>query len=115
MRSVVLLLALAACTNSGAQAMACSPLTCQGPRCLLSTAEQDTTLCPASEQKCAGETIIREMGTDTSTEYYYNSSGKLVAEVHTGINRETCSGPALFEAPSCATDEAPLVVCLGMP
>lgn len=115
MRSVLILLALAACTESGGKLTTCSPLACQGPVCMLATAEQDVSLCPAFEQKCGGQTIIRQQGTDTSTEYYYDSSGKLVAEVFTGIARQSCEGPPLFQALGCDTADAMLAVCGGMP
>lgn len=112
----------AACTISGppppgapGTPLTCNgALSCTGPSCQLSTAETDASLCPAFEQHCAGYTIITEQGTDTATDLYYDGSGALVARVHTEPSGAlTCSGPATFTAPACASASTMLAACGG--
>jgi hypothetical protein len=99
-----------ACTTPSSETCT-GALTCSGVDCELTTAENDGTLCPAFEQKCAGYTIISQMGTDTATDRYYDASGTLVAETHFVDVRTTCAGPADFIAPSCETLTVMLAVC----
>jgi hypothetical protein len=99
--------------DGGVAKMSCTPFDCTGVDCQLSTAETDRTLCPAFEQQCGGFTVITEMGTDTSTDHYYDGSGAIVAVVHESpVLTPTCSGPADFMIPTCtAPASSMLPVC----
>jgi hypothetical protein len=79
---------------------------------LLTAAEQDKALCPASLTMCGGYDVIVKGGLDTSTTYYYQA-GQLVAIDHLLLpNHHTCAaGPATFQEPSCSPSGQTLPAC----
>jgi len=78
----------------------------------LATAKQDTSLCPASLIRCGDYDVILHSSVDTSTNYYYQDGQLVAIDLLVFPSRQTClGGPAMFEAPQCATTNRPLPAC----
>lgn len=78
----------------------------------LATAKQDTSLCPASLIRCGDYDVILRSSVDTSTNYYYQAGQLVAIDLLVFPNRQTClGGPAMFDAPQCATTNRPLPAC----
>lgn len=78
----------------------------------LATAKQDTSLCPASLIRCGDYDVILHSSVDTSTNYYYQAGQLVAIDLLVFPNHQTClGGPAMFDAPQCATTNRPLPAC----
>jgi hypothetical protein len=78
----------------------------------LATAKRDTSLCPASLIRCGDYDVILHSSVDTSTNYYYQDGQLVAIDFLVFPNRQTClGGPAMFDAPQCATTHRSLPAC----
>ena len=131
MRALGLLLLLAACSSSASSTTldAATPPTdgsvgltcgttiatyCGSNSCnqTLAAAEQDHSLCPASENTCGTFQVVTKGNLDTATIYYYQG-GQLVAIDNLLLpGHHTCvAGPTTFVEPTCTTASHTLPAC----
>jgi hypothetical protein len=78
----------------------------------LAVAKQDPSLCPASLIHCGDYDVILKGSADTATNYYYQGDQLVAVEHIVFPSQFDClAGPAMFNAPECATTNQPLPAC----
>jgi hypothetical protein len=129
MKLLGLVILLAACSSSssrasdasipsdGSGALTCGTTIadyCAANPCdqTLAAAQQDKSLCPASQNVCDSYTVVTRPSVDTSMSLYYLAD-QLVAIDHTLLpGHRTCTaGPSTFSPPTCGPGGQQLPAC----